>query len=148
MKDERMTSGLEDESSAAASARRARRLRRWLTELALGLAFLAAIFGADHFAERAQPAQNLAAACVVAAIGVLALWFAVYFAYYRWLDEFERNLEVRAIALAGGVAVWLAAAWGLIEVFLGGPDFPIAFLAPVFSAIYAIIRTLFSLRYR
>ncbi len=143
-----MNPQFEDESNEAAAARRARRMRRWLVELALGAAFVAAIFGADRFGAADPPSIGLARFCVALAVGVLAAWFFAYYATYRSLDEFERANELQAVALAGGVAVLFAAAWGLAEAFLGWADFPLAFIAPVFSASYAIIRTLISLRYR
>lgn len=143
-----MTTDLEDESNEAAALRRRRQGRRWALEFVLGLLFVAAILGADKFSETEPSALALAAACVAGAIVVLALWFSLYVSVYRGLDEFERTKELQAVALAGGVAVFLAAAWGLLEAFLRAPDFPMAFLAPVFSAAYAIIRTLISFRYR
>lgn len=123
-------------------------MRRWLIEIALGLAFVAALFGADRFSEGAAASPRLVAAFVAGAIVVLAVWSLAYAAFYRGLDEFERAKELEAIALAGGLAVIFAAAWGTLEAFLGAPDFPLALLAPLFSALYAIIRILISLRYR
>lgn len=123
-------------------------MRRWLIELGLGLLFVAALLGADRFSEGGDASPPVAAAFVAGAIVVLALWSFAYAAFYRGLDEFERAKELEAIALAGGFCVIFAAAWGTIEAFLGAPDFPLALLAPLFSALYAIIRTLISWRYR
>lgn len=143
-----MNAGIEDESREAAAQRRKKQARRWLIELGLGLAFVTSVLGASRFSKADPPAMIFAAVFVAGAIVVLAVWFFVYVAVYRGLDEFERAKELQAVALAGGVAVFLAAAWGLFESFLNAPDFPLAFLAPVFSAAYAIIRVVISLRYR
>jgi len=143
-----VNSQLEDESDAAAALRRRKRMRRWLVELALGAFFAAALLGANRFSEGGDASPPVAAAFVAGAIVVLALWSFAYAASYRGLDEFERAKELEAIALAGGLCVIFAAAWGTIEAFLAAPDFPLALLAPLFSALYAIIRTLISWRYR
>jgi hypothetical protein len=138
----------EDESSDAARKRRTKRVRRWLVEIAVALSFGVLLLGADHFSEAGAGSAPLAAVCVAGAIATLMAWFFIYVADYRGLDEFERAKELAALALAGGVTVFAAAAWGLAEAFLGAPDFPLAFIAPAFSAFYAIFRTLIALRYR
>ena len=136
----------EDESDEAAARRRVTRLRRWGAEALIGVLFVLAILGAGRFARGDDSA--LVIACTLGAMVTLASWFIFYVMTYRRLDELERASELQAIALAGGLAVFFAAVWGLGEAFLGAPDFPLAFIAPLFSALYAIIRLLISLRYR
>lgn len=126
-------SDLEPESQNAARARRSRAVQRSLSELALATAFISSLFGARYFS-----AGTVAFAFM--AVGALALWFAAHVMWHRRLDEFERDIELRALALAGGVVVLFAATWGIFETLLSAPDFPIALLAPLFAGIFAIGR--------
>jgi hypothetical protein len=136
---------LENETPAAAAARRSRRLRQWLAEAAFGGAFLLAAFGAGRIADIGGA---LSIAAVAVAIAVLTAWFAAYIAWHRRLDEFGRALDLRAVALAGVAVIWFTTAWGLAETFLRAPDLPIVLLAPLAAFLYAVIRAFAASTYR
>lgn len=137
---EEQVPNLEDETSAAKESRRRRRLRRNAEEVAMSIAFLAAVFTADHFANAGPAAFGIASVCVAAAIAILVFWFMLYFRRHRALDEFERVVELRALAIAGAGAVLFATSWGVAEIILAAPDFPPAMLAPMFSIFYVLAR--------
>ncbi|HBS33401.1 MAG TPA: hypothetical protein DEA40_16990, partial [Parvularcula sp.] len=80
--------------------------------------------------------------------GVLAVWLLVYIWWHRSFDEFERGLELKAIALAAGIIIVAASGWGLAELVLDAPTAPIVFIAPAFSVVYATIRMLIGRAYR
>lgn len=135
----------EPESTASIRQRRRQRLRRLFTEAALAMAFLAAVFAAERL--KAGSSGGIApVAAVLLAAGVLALWFFTYTAWHRTLDEFERKVQLLALALAGGGVVWLAALWGVVETVLCGPDLPLFLLAPIFALLYAAIHIVLSAR--
>jgi hypothetical protein len=137
---------LEEETAGHARARLARRVRRFAIELAFSLAFVALILFADNAAEAGGGAAPLAA--VIAAAGVLAAWTYVYVRWHLSHDEFERTLELQSVALGAGLTILAGTVLGLFELVLGGPRVPIAFIAPAFSAFYAIVRILISRSYR
>jgi hypothetical protein len=139
---------LEPETAMSVSTRRRRGRVRLLAEFALAATFVASVRAADHFAETAGPGAALPAVFAGAAIVALAAWFAAYVFWHRRLDEFERVIEERAIALAAGATILFAAAWGVLEVTLDAPDFPIALLAPAFALVYAAVRFVISSGYR
>lgn len=134
---------LEGETPGHARARSLRRARHCALELALGLLFLACVF----LAKRAG-AGAAAFAAVAAAVAVLTAWFVFYVRWHLSFDEFERALELRAIALAAGVVIVAASGWGLAEMILNAPAAPIVFVAPAFSVVYASVRMLMGRAYR
>ncbi len=130
--------GMEDESGASKRARRTARLRRSAEEAVMALTFLLAVFYADDFSDRGRSA--FAAGFVAAAVVALAGLFLTYIRRYLALDEFERQVETKALAIAGGGAVMFAASWGVAEIILSAPDFPLYMIAPMFSIIYMAAR--------
>jgi hypothetical protein len=73
------------------------------------------------------------------------------YVYVRWRlshDEFERTLELQSVALGAGLMILGGTILGLFKLLLEGPRVPIAFIAPAFSALYAIVRMLISRSYR
>ncbi len=134
---------LEGETPAHMRARLLRRARHWALELALGISFLACVFIAERLGR-----GGAAVAAIAAAVAVLAAWFVIYIRWHLSFDEFERTLELKAIALAAGVVIVAASGWGLAELILGAPAAPIVFVAPAFSVVYGIIRILMGRAYR
>lgn len=141
-----MNDTLEGESTAGAAARRARLTRRLAVESAFGIAFIAAVFAANRFSDGGS--ALLASGAVAAAIFILGFWYFQYVGFYRSLDEFERVLELKAMAIAGGVVIWIAAASWLVEAFLGAGELQMIFLAPIYSVVYVIARAVVSSGYR
>jgi hypothetical protein len=138
---------LEQESAGHSRSRRARRIRRGAVEVGLSLAFLAFVFVAARAAD-AGGRGPAAVAAVIAATLVLAAWFFVYVRWHLTHDEFERTLELQAVAMAAGVTIVAATAAGLFEMILGTPGLPIVFVAPAFSVIYTVVRLLMTRAYR
>lgn len=139
---------LEDESADHARALLMRRVRRGAVEVALSLVFLALVIIADDAATGPGGAGSASIAAVVAAAGVLAAWFFIYVRWHLTHDEFERTLELQSVALAAGLTIVAASAFGLFEVFLGGPSLPVVFIAPAFSVVYTVVRMLMTRLYR
>ena len=134
------SSEFEDETRTSKESRRRRWLRRCVEELSTAVAFLAAIFAAERFAQTGPAATGVAVFFVGGAIAALSVWFMLHIRRFRSLDEFERIVELRSLSLAGGGIVLFAASWGVAEVILGAPDFPLAMLAPMFSIFYVLAR--------
>lgn len=139
-------SDLEEESPAHMRARTARRARRVAIELGFSLAFLAFVAIADGAVEAGRRSASVAA--VIAAAGVLAAWTYIYVRWHLSHDEFARTLELKSVALGAGLTILAATALGLFELILGAPRVPIVFIAPAFSAAYAVVRILISRTYR
>lgn len=137
---EKIEVNLEDESPEAKSARKRRRLRRNLQELALAVAFPALVMAADSFSSVSHPQTAISALFVALAVATLALWFAHYVRGHRELDEFERKIDLQALAIAGGGAVLFATSLGVAKLILGAPDILIVMAAPIYSLIYIVTR--------
>lgn len=116
--------------------------------MAIALAFIGAVFAAAYFSEGEQGALGMTAICVAGAISILAAWFIFYLKRYADMDEFERLVELRSVALAGGCVVLFTASWGVAEIMLNAPDFPLALVAPLFSVLYVLFRMRMSAGFR
>lgn len=139
----------EPESPAASAARRRRQIRYTVTELSLACAFAAAVTLAVRWSQDGAAARPLMTGAVVAAILVLGMWLGFYFHWYRRLDEFERALEARAVAIAGILTVFGATAFGIVEAVFGAADFPfLALTAPAFAVVYSAARHVIAGLYR
>lgn len=137
----------EDESAEVKHARQRKRIRQNLEEIAVSAAFLAAVFAAKTVSNPRTDGA-LQALLVAAAIAALCVWFYIYIRRYRGLDEFEKLLELKATSFAGGCVILFVTSWGLMEVLLGAPDFPIVMAAPLFSIVYVSARLRISADYK
>lgn len=141
-----MNDKFEGESAAGAALRWVRLTRRIAVESVFGIAYVAAVLAANRFSDSGS--ALLASGAVAAAIFILGFWYFQYVGFYRSLDEFERVLELKAMAIAGGVVIWIAAASWLVEEFLGASQLRMVLLAPVYAVVYLIARVAISLGYR
>jgi len=66
----------------------------------------------------------------------LGWWFWVYVQGLLDIDELQQAIEMRALAIGGGVAVWLATSASIFTDVLGTPDIPIFFIAPLIAVCY------------
>jgi len=130
----------EDESPESKATRRRRRLRRNLQELTLAAAFLTSVKAADWYSSQANSQTVMSAVFVALAVAMLALWFIHYVRGYRALDEFEKKIDLQALAIAGGGAALFATSWGIVKLMLGAPDILIVMAAPFYSLIYIAAR--------
>ncbi len=110
--------------------------------------FVASTFIADALAEQfgGQGPRAVAAALLPAL--ALTLWWAVYIVRLRHMDEFERNIEYRALAVAAGAAFWIATVWGVLQAFASAPELPLHFIAPLGALAYGAARFIMGLSYR
>ena len=58
--------------------------------------------------------------------------------YLGELDEYLRNLEVRAIFASLAVLLILASGWGYVELYLDAPSLPLYWLNPVYWVAYSV----------
>jgi hypothetical protein len=130
---------MESHSSVPRSKRRGRQLRYIAAELGAAGAFVVALLVATRAFETPAPAFARVAA-ILALVAVLPIWFALYVAHIRGLDELERSIEYRSLALACGVTIFVTTAWGLGGAFLGLPTLPLVFVAPLAAALYGVVR--------
>ena len=116
-------------------------------ELGLAGAFLGAVFFADRVGARDVSAtvRFLAALTPVAVLGV---WLGYYVWRLRALDELQRSIEYRSLALAGWAAVLIATGSGIMTLFADAPALAPVFVAPIAAAIYAVIRAVMFWRYK
>ena len=139
---------LEGESAAHARARAVRRVRRVAIEFLFAFGFIAPVFVAGRAAPEGGGVTALSVAALVFAVAVLAAWCYFYVRWHLSHDEFERALEAKAVALAGGITILGATSIGFAELLFGGPIVQIVFIAPAFSVVYAIARFAISRSYR
>lgn len=139
---------MEPESDNSKVARRARKLREIAGELALVAAFLGSVLLAREIStgDRGSLVMNSLAAAFP--IAVLSVWWVFIALKIRKLDEFERSIETRSMAIACAVTVWTTTVWGLISVFVGAPEMPLVLTAPLAAAAYGVIRTVLVFGYR
>lgn len=139
---------LESESAGHAKARHARRLRRIAAESGFAFAFVALAHVGAHAAKTDGPHAPAAVGAIALAACVFVGWSIMYVRWHRALDEFERILELRAVAIAGGAIIVAATVWGLAETTLGAPRPPLVLIAPLFSALCWSVRLLMRSAYR
>lgn len=148
MKRSTVMGDLEDETQDHARARLLMRARRMAIELAISAVFLASFFAAERAAQGGEVATPAAIAFLAMSIGALVLWLVVYIRWHLRHDEFERLLELRAVAIAAGVMIVAMTGWGLAELIFRVPALPVVFAAPVFTLAYGVVRLLISRAYR
>ncbi len=139
---------MEPESSASKARRRTQSRRHSAIELAIAAAFVGAVFIGDRIAESGAPSSAMKILAAGLPIAILTIWWAFYAAHIKALGEFERNIATQSLAIACGVTLWITTAWGLIILFAGAPALPLAMVAPLAALIYAVIRAIFTIRYR
>ncbi len=102
---------------------------------AIMLAFGLSVFAA---ALLAPPSPVLRGLLVSLPIALLALWAWEFFKVIRDDDEMMQALALRAISFSGVLVLLLATMWGMLELLVGAPQFPLFLLLPAFAAIYGI----------
>lgn len=117
-------------------------------ELAISAVFLAAFYAARETAGEGGRATPAAIALAAASIGALVVWLVIYARWHLTHDEFERLIELRAVALAAGTMIVALTGYGLVEFLFDAPSLPVVFAAPVFSIAYGIVRLLMARAYR
>lgn len=79
---------------------------------------------------------------------ILTLWWALHVKRITQLDELQRTIELRSLAIACGVILWITTVWGVMSIWGGMPELPLVIVAPLAAVVYGIIRTVINLRYR
>ena len=138
---------MEPESDAARRKRRNKRIRYTLTELVIVAGFVAAIFLSRALAQEEAPLA-LKLVAVALPIGVLTGWWYFYYRHIRSLGEFEQVIATRSLAIAFGITLWIATAWGLLSVLVGAPALPAMMIAPLAAIVYSVTQGIFMLLYR
>lgn len=136
---------MEPESQSSITNRRRKRLLNTAAELGVAALFVVAILGGSELAEGGALAKFAAAG---GAIIILSLWWWLYYRQIAQLDELERSISIRALAIAGAVTIWVATVWGLLHVFAGAPLLPLVFVAPLAAVISCVTRAFLVFGYK
>ncbi len=113
------------------AARRRFAIRRGAIMLAFGLSVLAATLWIPRPAMLHWP-------LVAAPLVLLALWGWEFFKVIRDDDEMMQALALRAVSLSAVLVLLLATMWGVLELLVGAPQFPLFLLLPSFAALYGV----------
>lgn len=86
----------------------------------------------------------IAAQYGLAIIPALAVWWLIWAQarYYREADEFERSRQVTGVMFGVAVMMLLSTGWGLLELLVEAPAFPVFYLFPLFCVAYSFGRYL------
>jgi hypothetical protein len=117
-------------------------------EVALALAFVAAMLFAGPIIRSSDAGGLLRLAAIAAPVTVLTIWFAAYFFAIRSMDELEQAMETRSLAIACGVTIWLVTVLGLSNLAMGTPAPALAFVAPLAAVVFGVTRAIVGIRYR
>ena len=141
-----MEAKLEPESEQAIAQRRRHKTRAILVEMTCAVLFSASIFAAKNLADSAATLL-----VQLSAVGLPALSFSIWWFFSARrvikLEEFERTLAIHSFALASAIVFWLGTIWGLAALLAGLPVLPIAFIAPLQTAIWQSVWLMMSARY-
>jgi hypothetical protein len=121
----------------------AARRRFALRQGAIMLLFGASVIAVTWWAPRPAPLHWL---LVAAPLVLLTLWAWEFFKVIRDDDEMMQGLALRAISFSAVLVLLLATMWGLLEMLVGVPHFPLFLLLPGFAAVYGITSTIMSAR--
>jgi hypothetical protein len=89
------------------------------------------------------PKEMLAALAVVPIAALLSM-FWVHWRYLRQLDEYLRQLHVKAVLVATAITLGTGTGWGYLESAADAPALPVFWLNPLFWVVYAIVYVFFS----
>jgi hypothetical protein len=64
------------------------------------------------------------------------------------LDEFQQRLQMIALAIAAGVTILFATAWGFLELHIDAPDFPLFLIMPTYVLAWGIATKALSWSYQ
>lgn len=122
---------LEDESSEAKSRRRRTLLLHWASATLIALIY---IFSYDI----AEKTGGLVAAAFP--IAVLSVWWLFYARLMAQMDERDRAIEFRAIAVSGAVMLWALITLNTLHEIAGTPMLPLALFLPLTVVAYGAAR--------
>jgi hypothetical protein len=116
-------------------------------DFAIAAAFIAAMIVARRVTdgEASLPVRWLAAGLPII---VVTVWWLYLAREIRKLDEFQRAVQMRALAIASAITLWITTVWGLVFHFVGGPMLPLVFVAPLGALIFGVIQQVIFFRYR
>ncbi len=139
---------MQPESEQSKSKRRARRFRRAAVEGVIAASFVIAVIIGDRLIGDGGASLSVRWLAAGLPIIVLSFWWVHLAREIRKLDEFEQSVEIRALAIAGAVTVWIATAWGIVSLIVGAPALPLAMTAPLAAIIFGAIRQIIVFSYR
>ena len=112
--------------------------RRYLVRTLAAMAvFALAMLGLDRLLP--EPEGGAALAVTLAIIAPLMFWAYEYQHFIRHIDEMLARLQLQGAAIAGGLALLLAAFWGVAETNGLLPDLNPALFLPVATAAHGVI---------
>ncbi len=110
------------------------------------LVFLAASLAIDWLDDNMSPPRELLAVLALVPIAALLSMFWVQWRYILDLDEYLRQLHVKAVLLAAALSLGLGTGWGYLERAIEVPPLDVYWLNPVFWVAYALAVTAFTAR--
>ena len=101
---------------------------------------------AVYFGQRADFPPMVLYAMVAVSVGALLIMIGARWRLINELDEFLRLIEVRSLMVGLSVVLILAASWGLLEMAIEVPRFPLFHILTVFCFVYGPATIFFAKR--
>ncbi len=117
------------------SAPDAARHRFAFKQAAIMLAFGLSVIAVTRWVPQSEALHWLV---VAAPLALLTLWAWEFFKVIRDDDEMMQALALRAISFSAVLVLLLATMWGMLEMLVGVPHFPLFLLLPAFAATYGV----------
>lgn len=108
--------------------------------------FLAGSFGIAWLEDNTATPNWMLAGLAMIPIAALLSMFWLHWRYVRDVDEYLRQIHVKALLFSAAVALGIGTGWGYLEFYLEAPALPVFWLNPLFWTVYGIAVMAFSLR--
>jgi hypothetical protein len=112
----------------------------------LTLLFLACCLGLSWLDRNTDTSNVILAVLALLPIAALLSMFWVQWRYMRDLDEYLRQVHVKALLFGAAVALGVGTGWGFLELFVDAPALPVYWLNPLFWVAYSTGVVALSLR--
>lgn len=121
--------------------------RRFYVSLAIAMSiFLGGSLGVAWLDKHADlPVMATVALAVVPMVALLSM-FWLHWRFVREIDEFLRQIQIKALLSASAAAMAIASGWGYLENYVDAPALPIFYLNPIFWLAYGIAVGIFTRR--
>ena len=89
------------------------------------------------------PNAVLAVLAIVPIVALLSM-FWLHWRFLQDIDEFLRQIQIKALLFGAAIALGFGTAWGYFEMYIGAPAISVFWLNPLFWAAYALGVVFFS----
>ena len=112
------------------------------------LLFVGASYGLAWLDRSTEASKGTLAALAVVPIAALLSTFWIQWRFMRDLDEYLRQIHVKALLFGAAVALGIGTGWGYLEAYVDAPALWVFWLNPIFWIAYAIGVVAISLKER